>query len=548
MNTTGAARAIVEGLIRQGVRSFCVAPGSRSTPLMLAIAEHPEAEASVHFDERGLAFYALGLAKASQKPVAILVTSGTAVGNLLPAVMEAAADRVPLILLTADRPAELRDCGANQTTDQVKLFGSFVRWSVDLPCSDGAIPEGFLERVVAQAIYQATRSGGGPVQMNCMFREPLLSAAETVECQSICYADSMRLASQSTLEKWAKKLSGKGAIVLGTLAQGQDLTPLYQLSEKLQWPILADSTSGARARHPNLIAHYNTLLQILEPEAILHLGERFVSKPLLEWIARSKPAHYLHVANHPFRQDPAHVVTDRLECDPMLFCEQILPCAASQNSWLEEWQSASCAVATAVEEFFSLEPQESEMQLMRTLASTLGPDWALFLSNSMPIRDADHLFFPSGATGPIFANRGLSGIDGNIATAIGIAEGSKRPTLAVLGDLAALHDINSLAQLKNAHYPVVFLIVNNGGGGIFSFLPIREKKEHFEKYVAAAHTLRFEHAARLFDIPYKTSISEALQEKVSCLVEITTQREENYQQHLRLQEHLKTALSSSMVS
>lgn len=544
------AKLIVDHLVEHGVRRFCISPGSRSTPLTYAIAQDDRVYPLVHFDERGMAFHAFGYAKSAKAPVALLVTSGTAVANLFPAIMEASHEGVPLIILTADRPPELRDTGSNQACDQVKIFSEYVRWQCDLPCPDPALPDGFIGSTIAQAVYRATHPPKGPVHLNCMFREPFFTNPPLVVRGSCHYEPSHTTLSTHTIELWAKRLStaDRGVIIVGALNSTRSLKSIYTLAEHLHWPILPDILSGMRSdgvQH-NIVPYYDAILKTasdLQPDLILHFGDRLVSKTTTNWIQKSSPRLYAMVADHPFRHDPCHNLTHRLQCDPTLFCEQLLPFISRRGSWLDIWKNYSDNIENQIN---AIAGNLSEPGLVRFLHYHLPAHWALFLANSMPIRDADQFFFPRFFRGPIFGKRGLSGIDGNIATSIGIAEGSQRPTLAVLGDLATLHDINSLAQLQKVKHPVVFLVINNKGGGIFSFLPVTEKKEIFEEYFAAAHHFSFEHAAHMFQIPYYSLqdtnlLSRVLKEEKSCLIEMTTNRAEN----LALHQHITACLSST---
>lgn len=557
------AQLIIDQLVKQGVRYFCLSPGSRNTPLLLAVAEHPHVQKMVHFDERGMAFHALGFSKATGIPAVMIVTSGTAVGNLLPAIMEASAAFIPLVVVTADRPPELRDNGANQTTDQVKLFAHHVRWSIDLACPESALSDHYVATSIAQAVYRSSHGNKGPVHINVMLREPFFSNEPLSHTTSFTtrYESAISAPSRSTLESWSAQISGieKGLIVIGSLQPYVSRKPIYELAETLNWPIFADVTSGCRSDgvHNNRIIYYESILKMraeLKPEAIVHFGDRIVSKPLLEWTSTISPHFYGLIADHSCRHDPKHIVTHRIECSPSTFCSAILPFIpqSSECSWLAKWKECSRIVSEQFDTFFAEQASLTEPGIARWLSSHLTADWALFLSNSMPVRDADHFLFPDQPIGPVFCNRGVSGIDGNIATAIGIAQGIRKPVIAVLGDLAALHDINSLAQLKGAEYPVILLVLNNGGGAIFSFLPIAERKAIFEEYIATAHELNFEHAAKLFSIPYYHSkelddwegaLSHAMSEKQSCLIEVTTNRLENYHLHLKITEHLKNLCS-----
>ncbi|MBS0616510.1 MAG: 2-succinyl-5-enolpyruvyl-6-hydroxy-3-cyclohexene-1-carboxylic-acid synthase [Verrucomicrobia bacterium] len=552
------AKRIIDTLIEHGVRRFCLSPGSRSTPLAYAIAHDERAEVLVHFDERGMAFHAFGFAKGAKEPVALLVTSGSAVGNLMPAVMEASLEGLPLVVLTADRPPELRECGANQACDQVKIFGNYVRFSFDLPCPDSALPDGFVGSTVAYAVSQARRLKG-PVHLNCMFREPFFSSVSLVTKTSTVYEESLTTLPHGAIEKWARILhqAENGVIIVGAHSSPRHVRPILQLAEHLQWPVLPDVLSGVRSEqaHPAVIPYYDAVLKIapqLKADVILHLGDRFVSKSLAEWTHKCEPSIYALVADHPWRYDPGHSLTHRLECDPVLFAEQILPHVGRRPSWLETWKVYSDAIDNHLDT--AIKPQ-TEPGAIRFLHHHLPAHWALFLANSMPIRDCDQFFFPRFYRGPIHGKRGLSGIDGNIATAIGIAEGSQRPTLAILGDLTALHDINSLSQLKKSRHPVIFLVINNGGGGIFHFLPVAEKKDFFEEYMAGAHGWTFEKAAEMFEVPYVkiedfAQIGKALREEKSCILELRTDRAENLRVHRHIFEELKTCCASlsSMVS
>lgn len=550
MNQCAWAQLLIDQLVQLGVTYFVLSPGSRSTPLAVAIAQHPHPDltAHVHFDERGSAFHALGYAMGSGKPVAVVVTTGTAAGNLLPAIMEASKSFIPLIILTSDRPPELRDCGANQTIDQVKIFSSFVRWEVDLPCASSSLTPHYLRSTLAQAVFRATGSPQGPVHLNCMFREPLTGPHIPTPYIPIChYGHTETSASDKTLQEWGTLLNGskKGILILGSLSPLNCKSPIYLLAEKLGWPIFADILSNARGDlHSHIVPFYDLILKgtpETEIDCVLHLGERIVSKTLQEWLKKFPSAHYLSVSDHPFRHDPSHQVTHRLSSSPITMCENLLPLIQETlcNEWLLQWQNASHLISKKLGSWKDQETSLTEPGVALSLAD-VPADFAIFISNSMPIRDADLFLFPQTQLAPIFANRGVSGIDGNIATAVGIAQGTKTPTVAVLGDLAALHDLNSLMQLKSAPYPVIFVIVNNGGGGIFSFLKGPSENPCFETFFAHAHTLSFKHAADLFELPYyhpatwdeyKMLLHSCSEKRKSCIIEISTKRSENLTLH-----------------
>jgi len=541
------AKLIIDHFVEQGVHHFCLSPGSRSTPLAWAVSQDERIESTVHFDERGAAFHAYGIAKASHNPVVVISTSGSALGNIFPAVMEASHDFVPLIILTADRPPELQECGANQACDQTKIFGSYVRWQSELPCPDPSIADAYIGSTIAQAVYRSKRPPQGPVHLNWKIREPLLTGSAIPSTEiSTHYETSHMAVSTQTLEQWAKKLScaEKGIILAGPMATQKSRKAICQLAQHLHWPIFPDILSGLRSEPDDvtLIPYFDALVKLfpeLRPDCILHLGERPISKAVSLWLEKSPPQTYMAVADHPLRHDPSHLVTHRMELDPVLFCQQILPLLPRGASWLDQWQILSLQI-----EIDSLVSPLSEPSLTRFLHHHLPPHFGLFLANSMPIRDADQFFFPRFFRGPIFGKRGLSGIDGNIATALGIAKGAQKPIVAVLGDQTALHDINSLALAADAKYPVVFVIINNGGGGIFHFLPISQKESMFEKFMAGAHTWNFSGAAKMFRLPYIpltdfSVLGKALHDEKSCIVELSTNRIENADLHQSILRELK---------
>lgn len=547
------AAAIIELLVQQKVDYFCLSPGSRVTPLSIALANHPKAKAFVHFDERGTAFHALGYAKATGRPAAIITTSGTAVGNLFPAIMEASLSRTPLIVITSDRPPELRDVSANQTLDQVKIFGNYVRFDVDLPTPSAVLSKHYLASTIAQAVFMSLQPPLGPVHLNCMFREPLFSDKPVKEVPSapLNYDSCAFIPSEELLLKWAAHLFSykKGIILVGELPVSNNKASIIELSKRLGWPIFPDVFSGLRTDN-TVIAHYDLIIRSLGAmpiDALLHLGDRYVSKTLFEWLQKSEPKRCFQVIGHPLRSDPAHMITDRVVCAPELFCEKLLPFVQQKDSdWLEEWHAYDQKTEEIISSCFENKEQISEPSLFFHLQNSLPSDTPLFLANSMPVRDAT-FFLSKKSLGPILGNRGVSGIDGNIATSVGMAQGLKRPLVSIIGDQTALHDLNSLAQMKNCQHPVILIIINNKGGGIFSFLPIAKKESLIDKFFAAAHGFSFQSGAKLFDLPYYKFRSAdelaSISLEHSCVIEIETNRQENYQLHQAIYEKVKECLS-----
>jgi len=500
---------IIDQLILQGVKRFCIAPGSRNTPLVIAAVEHPEAETIVHFDERGIGFYALGYGKGAKKPAAVIATSGTAIGNLLPAVMEAHHSETPLILLTADRPHELRDCGANQTTDQIKIFGSFTRFQADLPCN---CSENYFRSIAAQSVFHAMQQKG-PVQLNCPFRDPLY----VEERPLLQKGTPLTFPLAKTVSPPFHTKAKKGVFLIGDV--GGDPRPILDLAKRLQWPVFADILSNARLfKTEEQIRHFDWILKTkppLMPDFIVHFGNRFVSKTILDW----NPT--LHVSPSPFLQDPNRNLVSRVMSDVSAFCETFI--ADTDPSWLALWKQQDAIINESIEEPFQTDFPFTEAHAMRKLSHLIPPNSACFFANGMPIRDADRFFHPKACRG-FFGNRGLSGIDGNIATAAGISDGLNAPLVAFLGDQTTLHDLNSLPLLKKTKHPITLIASNNFGSGIFSHLPVSAWPK-FETYMAAAHEWRFEEAARMFGLPY-TSFDRICFE-TSSLVELNTSRENN---------------------
>ncbi|QIN79928.1 2-succinyl-5-enolpyruvyl-6-hydroxy-3-cyclohexene-1-carboxylic-acid synthase [Rubrobacter marinus] len=558
------ADLIVEELVRSGVGLFCVAPGSRSTPMVAALARNPKARSLVHFDERGTSFAALGYARATGAPAAWITTSGTAVANGLPAVVEASVDGVPMILLTADRPPELRQTGANQTIDQPDIFGDFVRWRFDLPAPDPEIDPAMVLTTMDQAVYRSRRSPSGPVHLNLMFREPFLPDGDDeptggptswrASARPYTRYAATRPAvddAEVALVRDALGPVGRGLVVAGRLPSREQGEAVVGLAESLGWPLLPDVGSQVRLgpSSPNVVAHYDALLASEAfagshaPEAVLHVGGRALSKRLEKFLAAARPDPHVVVRENPFRLDPSHRVTHSVEADVAVFCASLGKAArkAPKDGWLSSWREASEGVGRTLD---LLLPETAELTepLVARLVSRHTPEGhGLVVGNSMPIRDLDTFATTDGAPLPVAANRGASGIDGTVATTAGFARGLGAPVTLVLGDLALLHDLNSLAMLRDL--PVTVVVVNNDGGGIFSFLPVAGHGELFEPYFGTPQGVTFEAAASMFGLPYESprtadEFVEAYRSSRarggSTVIEVKTVREENLALHREL--------------
>jgi 2-succinyl-5-enolpyruvyl-6-hydroxy-3-cyclohexene-1-carboxylate synthase len=510
--------------VHQGVVDFFVAPGSRSTPLAVAVSRHLKTHLHRHFDERGLGFYAMGCALAKEAPTAIITTSGTAVGNLLPSVMEAHHSSIPLLLLTADRPPELRDTSANQTTDQTKLFQNFVRFQFDL---DPTMPEKAIRSKIAQAVFHSQYPHPGPVHINCPFREPLYPLEES-KCNE---GQSIRLETALFAPLPTQELPSKGIVLIGRLPKRSDLSAVLALAKKLQWPVFADLLSSARiCPTPEQIIHFDFLFECApKADAVLHFGERLTSKRLMEWLVTHPPSTYVHVSSHSHWNDPFQLVTHRIYASPGAVSYFV----NSDDHWLRSWQELD----RKIDSYFQSETSLfTETAMMKIIAKADLKEWGIFLANSMPIREAEWFLFPKNAFA-FFANRGLAGIDGNIATIAGLARGIDKPILGIVGDVTTLHDLNSLPLLQ--HLPIVLIVSNNDGCGIFSHLAVATDP-HFEKLWGFPHGYTFEEAAKLFRLNYAFANSEetfslcleqVIKEQKACILEVFTSRTTNLVEH-----------------
>lgn len=553
------AALMLDKLNRVGVKTVCIAPGSRSTPLTWAAARHNSIQTVVHMDERGLGFHALGIARASNAPVAIITTSGSAVANLLPAVVEASQSRVPLILLTADRPFELIECGANQAIQQPGIFSHYTRWETSMPCPTTEIEPRVILSTMNYAVYQSMGDYPGPVHINCPFREPLSPESDGTDVEGYIkslpvwndhdyawdrYPGYNKTQSNYTLEELRSKK--RGLLIVGQLYNEEEVRKVCHLASDLGWPVIADVSSQLRLsnRLDYLVAYADQLLltkdyDLLElVNCIVHVGGALVSKRIQALIDSHNGGTYMRIVNYPERFDPSHCVTQFVD-----FSESIaLPKKSGSSVFDTAWRDALVTLSDTIGCFFAGQFSGmvlSEPEVVRSITQT--ETHAVFLGNSMPIRDADMYGAAEGYVTRVFANRGASGIDGNIATAAGIAH-SVGSITCVLGDLAALHDLNSLGLLKANK--VVLVIINNAGGGIFSFLPIAEYGEYAEEFFNTPHDCRFESAAGMYGLEYaqpetmmdfQTAYDAALASDSSTIIEVITDRNENVRVHRELE-------------
>lgn len=502
------SQALVAGFVAAGVRHAVLSPGSRSTPLALALLRQPGLACHVVIDERSAAFFALGIAKASRQPVLLLATSGSAAANWLPAVIEASQSGIPLLLVAADRPPELHGCGANQTIDQLELFGRHVRARHALGAPHPEFDAAWLHRLAAQACEEASWPRPGPVHINQPFREPLLPAGEVPAPPALPPVTPARAAlppSLSAVAALAARISGRpGAVVCGEADYPPDFAAaVTALAARLDCPILAEPLSGLRFGphdRSRILCRYEAWLRHPEfkrrrPEWLLRFGAFPVTRALQEFAAGPAPTLAL-VDALPRWSDPGHTVTDIVRADPAAFCEALLdaaPAAAAPG-----WRAAFAAADSAAQAATPDDTATWEGNLIPALLAALPADCPLFVGNSMAIRDMD-AFSGTGPT-PIafFGNRGASGIDGNVSTALGIAAARGR-VVALLGDLTCQHDVGGLAAAGGRN--AVFVVINNGGGGIFEYLPPAGLPE-FERGWLTPQRIDFAAAAAAFGLGY----------------------------------------------
>ncbi len=575
----------VEELFRAGVTSFCISPGARSTPLVYAVSENKWAAPNkravpvIHYDERGAAFYALGHARATGQPAAVICTSGTAAANFLPAVIEASVDHVPLIILTADRPPELRKTGANQTIDQVKIFGDYVRWQMDLPCPDEKISPEFVLTTIDQAVYRSLRSPAGPVHLNFMFREPLAPSKEKQNYKEYLknvagwmnkpgpytkYVDTKAQLSDETIKEIAKLINGSksGLMVVGKI-DSKAAAPVLSLAEKIGWPVFPDIASGLRlgVKGKNIVPHFDLVLlsesfQKFKPDTVLHFGNQPVSKRLGQFLDSVRPPNYIRIAPHPERLDPHHQVTLRIESDISDFCTRaaLAVTKKGKSANTEKFINLSVRVDKIVTGSLGLDKDSriTEPALTRIISQQISKSGALFLASSLPVREMDMFADSSGHSVAVEYNRGASGIDGTIASAVGYANGLKKPVTLLIGDLAFLHDLNSLALVQESRIPLIIVIINNDGGGIFSFLPVAEMGKAFEPFFGTPHGLSFQKSADQFQIDYHhpQTIAEfgkiytdSQRKNSSVIIETTTNRQTNWDLHQKISQNIKMGLA-----
>lgn len=558
--------SFLDELVRSNVNHIVVSPGSRSTPIAMVAAEHPQLRVWLNVDERSAAFFALGMAKAKREPVALVCTSGTAVANYMPAVVEAKESQVPLIVLTADRPHELRDVGAPQAIDQLNFFGSQVKWFVEM-----AIPEEtpemlrYARTVAARAVSTSLHGPSGPVHINFPFREPLVPILEDDSIWESGLENRQKFvkAPQSTwglgnsdLERLAQELQHveRGMIICGPLDKLGFAEEVVLLGKKLAFPVLADPLSQVRSGHHDkslVIDSYDAFLRDeyitkeLVPEVVIRFGGMPVSKAVLLFLKKNPQIKQIIIDGEGLWRDPTLLATEVIHCDPVQFCKSLTPLLAEakthEGKWLERWTTANRITGDVMRRLGN-EEQGFEGQVVLRIAANLPDHSTLFVGNSMPIRDVDSFFLNNERNIRIMANRGANGIDGTISTALG-ASTVEESLVLLLGDLTFYHDLNGLLAAKLHQLNATIVIVNNEGGGIFSFLPQSEHPKNFELLFGTPLGLDFSHVVKMYDGQFKRvdnwdELSDAIKNCKDAsglnVIEIRTDRSLNVDKHRKI--------------
>jgi 2-succinyl-5-enolpyruvyl-6-hydroxy-3-cyclohexene-1-carboxylate synthase len=504
--------ALVDELVRCGVRDACVCPGSRSTPLAVKLAQHAGLKLWMHLDERSAGFFGLGLARAAHRPVALLATSGTAAANFLPAIVEALYNRVPLIVLTADRPHELRDVGAPQTIDQLRLYGEHVKWFVDLPEPE-ATPDlvRYVRTVAGRAVASACDEPRGPVHLNWPLREPLMPeppvepanwGARPDRHPYVTVTSGARSPSADVVAALASDLQAAehGLIVCGPQDDPDLPEAVARLAARVGYPILADPLSGVRCGPHDrslVLDAYDATLRLPDepaPELVLRFGAPPTSKPLVQYLQRHAAARQVLVDGGAGWRDPSAMSSDVLHADARLLSSALaerLPERAATSAWAERWVSRDRATRRVIADHLAGLDELFEGAVFPALAKLLPEQATLYAGNSMPVRDLDTFLASTDRPWRVLSNRGANGIDGVVSSALGARAGTVQPTVLVIGDISFYHDMNGLLAARRHGLDALVVVMNNDGGGIFSFLPQADQAEHFETLFGTPHGLDF---------------------------------------------------------
>ncbi|MGM8365158.1 2-succinyl-5-enolpyruvyl-6-hydroxy-3-cyclohexene-1-carboxylic-acid synthase [Virgibacillus sp. W0181] len=553
----------VDELSTSGLRDVVISPGSRSTPLAMMLAAHERIKDWVIIDERSAAFFALGIAKQTMEPVALLCTSGTAAANYYPAIVEAYYSRIPLVVLTADRPHELRDIGASQTIDQIRMYSNYVKWFHDM-----ALPEAspqmlaYARSKASRVIYEAQTGNKGPVHLNFPFREPLIPdfnlenmwGEEKNSLRAFHpVASGKRRLDQTNIAELSALLNGKekGLIVCGPQVDQQLASSITKLAAAWHLPVLADPLSQLRAgRHEKeqIVEGYDAILrnptirEQLKPDFIIRFGAMPISKSFLFYVKEMQDVRQFVVEEHAGSRDPVGNATNFIYSEPNSLCDDLLTVLperkASDSDWLVKWQQVNERSKTILMDEGNTDLTEGTA--VKCLLDEIPNSSSLFVGNSMAIRDVDTFFMTTEKTLTLLANRGASGIDGVVSSGLGTAAATDQPVTLLLGDLSFYHDLNGLLTAKQYELNMTILLLNNNGGGIFSFLPQSKNENNFEKLFGTPLHIDFQPAVQMYGGKYylantleelKNYLSYSYASSGITVIEVQTNRTENTEWH-----------------
>jgi 2-succinyl-5-enolpyruvyl-6-hydroxy-3-cyclohexene-1-carboxylate synthase len=523
---------LTETLKRLGLKCVVICPGSRSTPLTVAFVQQiPHIEAIPILDERSAAFFALGRAKATGKPVVLVCTSGTAGANFYPAVIEARESRVPLLILTTDRPAELRDCHSGQTIDQVKLYGNYPNWQTELatPSLDMGML-GYLRQTIIHAWERCQFPNLGAVHLNIPFRDPLAPIPDgtdfTLDVEDF-FSGIVSTSLSITNYELPITDDQKGIIIAG-VAQPQDpekyCRAIAHLSQSLQWPVLAEGLSPVRNYadlNPYIISTYDIILrnqqlaQELTPEIVIQIGEMPTSKELRSWLITNNSQRFV-IDNCDQNLDPLHGKTTHLRMSVTEISNLEIG-NFGESEYLQKWCAVEKQVRKNIDDYFDQIDELIESKAPWLISQTLPPATPLFISNSMPVRDVEFFWKPNNLRINPYFNRGANGIDGTLSTALGIAH-HQQSSVMLTGDLALLHDTNGFLIRNKFIGHLTIILINNNGGGIFEMLPIAKFNPPFEEFFATPQDIDFSQLCATYNVEHELINSwEELQDNLKQL-------------------------------
>jgi 2-succinyl-5-enolpyruvyl-6-hydroxy-3-cyclohexene-1-carboxylate synthase len=523
INTLWAA-VLVDTLQQLGLSLAVICPGSRSTPLAVAFAQASRIEAISVLDERSAAFFALGHAKRTGQPAALICTSGTAAANFYPAVIEARESRVPLLILTADRPAELRDCHSGQTIDQLKLYGNYPNWQAEIatPSVEPAMLA-YLQQTITYAWERTLMPAPGSVHLNIPLSDPLTPPTQPeIQVLAATYQDfpapPIPTISQSTITSWSMPTAWqttKGLIIAG-VAQPTD-PPAYaqaigQISQSLGWPVLAEGLSPLRnyaELNPYLISSYDLILRnttkqpALTPAVIIQIGDLPTSKELRQWLSQIRPLTWIIETSHQ-NVNALHLNASYLRISVTELAQNFSDnSSATTNHYRETWLELDRQTRQSVTDTMEQIDRLCECKLPWLLSQSLPTNTLVFIANSMPIRDLEFFWQPNNQQYRPLGNRGANGIDGTLSTALGAAHRSDTPAILLTGDLSFLHDTNGLLLRQQFQGSLTILLINNNGGGIFAMLPIAQFDPPFKEFFLTPQNVDFGLLCAAYQISYQ---------------------------------------------